>query len=560
MINERLETYLNTLNREDLISLIKNLTEDYQHNVSKLQTENDELRRLLEIKREALKLAGADKYAPSSEVINYLFDELELLNMFYTILEEEPETITIGPHSRKARKPNMTCPPDTPVAVIDHTKDAPEFKIENGIRYVRGEDSVIMQVAKIPAKVTIEKHIWPTWVAECETEDDQPGKIVGFDNKETNSLAASASLVSQIAVSKFDDHLPLFRQEEIYKRDNLLLSRQVMSVWLIKFHNSLLDFEMYFYRLLYKQNFIFQDETPTEVLDVRTESGRVSSNCFVILREGCSLDTETMETKKIVVFSFSEGRARENLIRDFSTFGYDGYVMTDGLKAYNALPNHCCCWTHAARGYKNILKASNKKDIEALEISVRIARLFSIDKLYRTQMLSKQITVQEFLDKRKAESLKVMETIFALNDTIAKAHPEGGAKAKAAAYIQNYHDPLMKYLEVAEAFPDNNTSERNAKAYATGRKNWLFSKSVDGVDASCFYYSMIETAKANNIKPELYLEYLLTYGPSTDRKDYDSLLPWNADLKKIEALHQLRDQAKPDPDRKEPYILTGFSR
>ena len=91
-------------------------------------------------------------------------------------------------------------------------------------------------------------------------------------------------------------------------------------------------------------------------------------------------------------------------------------------------------------------------------------------------------------------------------------------------------------------------------------KNWLFSKSIDGVDASCFFYSLVETAKASGINPEEYVEFVLRFGPNTERKDYDSLMPWNADLRRLDIFHDSLMSAKPDPERKEPYVLCGFSR
>ncbi len=102
--------------------------------------------------------------------------------------------------------------------------------------------------------------------------------------------------------------------------------------------------------------------------------------------------------------------------------------------------------------------------------------------------------------------------------------------------------------------------ERRAKPFSCGRKNWLFCQTIDGADASCFFFSMVETAKENGLNPEDYLEYILTYGPSTPEDQYDTLLPWNVDLSRIEKLHETKATAKPDPTRTEPYIFTGRTR
>ena len=101
-----------------------------------------------------------------------------------------------------------------------------------------------------------------------------------------------------------------------------------------------------------------------------------------------------------------------------------------------------------------------------------------------------------------------------------------------------------------------------AKCWATGRKSWLFSESVDGADASSFFMSLIETAKRANVATDDYIEYVLTFAPygSNDEKEWEKMLPWNIDVKRLEEHRALVATAKPDPDRTEPYILCGNSR
>ena len=135
-----------------------------------------------------------------------------------------------------------------------------------------------------------------------------------------------------------------------------------------------------------------------------------------------------------------------------------------------------------------------------------------------------------------------------------------GSMGKAISYILERTDTLPKYLDVVEGTPDNNTAERIAKDLAVSRKNWLFSSTVDGADTSCFLYSLIESAKANNIKSQDYLEYIFRFGPQAKtEEELDSLLPWNVDLSKIEELKVLRNEAKPKPDRTESYVFNGLN-
>lgn len=149
--------------------------------------------------------------------------------------------------------------------------------------------------------------------------------------------------------------------------------------------------------------------------------------------------------------------------------------------------------------------------------------------------------------------------IFSLVDSLQSKYAQS-EMLRGLVYIAQRKDTLPRYLDIVEATPDNNASERVAKAFATSRKNWLFAQTVDGADASCFMYSLIESAKMNGLDPRDYLEYVFTFGPSTSTdSEYEELLPWNADLSRLESLREARRNASPDPDRKEPYFFIGLS-
>ena len=161
---------------------------------------------------------------------------------------------------------------------------------------------------------------------------------------------------------------------------------------------------------------------------------------------------------------------------------------------------------------KKMLKDSRKNG-DAQRICIEVARLFSIDEELRKKLEGGIIGEDEFLAERRKKSLKIMEGIFAFCASLSLRYTPQSQMGKALAYITERQDTLRNYLEAVEATPSNNESERCAKAFATGRKNWLFSKAVDGADASAFFYSIIESAKANGIDPLLYTELICTEGP-----------------------------------------------
>ncbi len=554
---------LRTLSVEDLIKMILNQSQMISNQNQELAKQNkqiadqnkqiSDLQNRIAILEEMQRLARIEKYKPKCEQIETLFDEAEIIDAFS---EPEEETVTIKEHKRKKKGPRICAQAacDTPVYTVDHTKDAPSFIERNGIKYLRTEDRIIDKIASVPAKIIVERNIYAQYKAECEGEKN----IVLFENQETQALACSPSFVANIALSKYDDHLPLYRQSEMLERSNIKLGRQTMAKWLITFYGQLTALEKYFTKQMYKMKFLNMDETPLKVLDFRTEGGKISNTSYMFIRQGSSFDDKTKTIRKLVSCSYIQSRSKESLIDDYTLNDCTSYVMTDGLKAYNQFDKHCCCWVHAVRDFKKIIRDRDEKN--AKTVVLLVTDLYKIENKYRAQLLNGEIDSQTFLDKRKEESLIVIDKIYAFLESLQGKYPKG-AMDNAITYILERKDTLPNYLECIEATPDNNASERIAKAFATSGKNWLFSKTVDGADASCFMYSIIESAKVNNINPLDYLELVFTFGPvaKTDQ-DFEALLPWNADLSRLSHIKEARSNASVDESRTMPYTFTGLGR
>ncbi|MFA6681923.1 MAG: IS66 family transposase [Sphaerochaeta sp.] len=538
------------MNPEDLAALVLNLS-------SIVQTQNEEIENL----KELYKIRTAEKYMPSSEQVNWLFQEMEILD---SVLSSDPvaeETTEIAAHNRKIRTRINACtaPADTPVCDILHTEGAQDtFVSKDDITYKRVEDKVIKKIAVIPRKVVVECHHYPQYEA-LEVEAEKDNKKILFPAR-TSRLGASPSLVASVVVSKFDDHLPLYRQEEIFRREGFYLSRQKLAAWVITYYEQLLPFIKYFRRQVYKSAFMSKDETKVSVLNVKGLSGKPSKNGFMYITIGDTYDSQTQKTRSLVLLDYIQGRSRAVLFEDIGKYGYNSHLMTDGLKGYLSYEKHCVCWVHAVRKLKNIMKI-NKKNIHAPQIVKEVAKLYAIDKEYRQRLLSGEIVPQEFLIARKKDSEAVIEKVYGILDKVRTLYSPSGAMGKAINYLDDYKPYLNTYLEVVEATPSNNACERIAKSFATGRKNWLFAQSVDGADASAFFYSLIETAKCSNLNPMDYVEAICTFGPGckTDA-EWEALLPDKIDLAKLEHPRALRMAAKPDPKRTTPYNFVGATR
>ena len=553
---------LNRTQLENVLFAVYNDNVAFKKRIAELEAMVAEL-------NEFKKLANAEKYTPSSEAIQGLFPELEVMIKYAGPVAEEPESSEDGKvsgdkKSRKQRRPNLVLPANAEVAIIDNTKGVPQTKTEKGIDYRRGEDEVTLKLGYTPAKRKVVKLISPTWIPVGMPEDGEPNKIVGFKNERIDALACDASIVANIVVSTFDDHTPLYRYSEICNREGVNLSRQTISNWLQAYYGELADFDNFFSDQVFRMAAINQDETKVEVLDVRSASGKISSNSFVIIRVGTTFDRDRLQYRRVVSMTYSDGRSRDRLFDGVERLGYHGPLLTDGLTGYldgKRFPQerHAVCWVHAVRHFKKYARV-NPSDGRIMGLLLKHAELYRIEESCRAKLDSGKITVEEFLSERKRLALPVIDGIYKTIDEKFPKYNDNDELGKGIAYLREYRPYLNVYLEYAELSPDNNVCERVAKAFATGRKNWLFAKSVDGVDASCFFYSLVETAKAAGINPEKYVEFVLRFGPNTDKKDFDSLLPWNADFSRLDPYREALENAKPDPDRKEPYVLCGFSR
>jgi len=522
----------------------------------------------LAVSKELRLLANAEKYSPSTEQLEFLFPEIEAIYKLSDELQalggqaDEGAKTDGKKTERKRRTPSLTAPADAPVVEIDHTHGIPDEVESDGIVYKRGKDKEIFKVGYTKRRKIVERHIFPTWKATVEVEDGEKPGIVGFADAGTDALSCSPSLVAGILASKFDDHLPLYRQSEIFERDGDRISRQLMCHWIMRYYDSLCGFDQYFGDEVFRMRMVNQDETPLEVVSIKSPSGKTSSSSFAIIRVGSSYDEERRRLNRVVHVHFSDGRSREKLFDGFERNRYDGPLMTDGLKGYLNGPiaerKKCTCWVHAVRKLKKHARLA--KDDEAVnKILYLHAQLYRIEDTLREKLDKGGISTREFLDERKRLAKPIIDKIFEKVEAASNPWMKD-QRQQGLNYLIEYKPYLYNYLDFLEATPDDNECERRAKAWATGRKNWLFAQTIDGADASCFFFSLVETAKENGLNPEDYLEYVLTYGPSTPKEKYDSLLPWNADMSLIEKLHEAKAKAKPDPGRAKPYIFTGLSR
>jgi len=549
-MDEELLKQLNTMDRDALEATVSHVLlklQKAEDSHRKTEVKLDEALKEVKLLKELMRLKSRLPFTPSTEQMAFLFDEAEILS---TSPEgQKEEEIEVSSHTRSKKQHDLTTlDPDTPVMDIHHTLEELSECERCGSVTERTEDRIVLQVAVQPKQYYIERHHFPSVMCtNCEADDGEKNITTSWDHKKTDSLIASTALVADCATRKYADGLPLYRQEAIFRREGFNVSRQTISNWLLTYMGLLKPLKDRFKGYIFNSKLINQDETPLRVLHLPEPVN--SRSTFMFVQVGSTL-SETSQ-HRIVLYSYIRNRKKDTL-QSF-TKGYRGYVMTDGLKGYLGIENHLNCWVHGQRSFKNIVKV-NKKAAGAKKFILIIKQLFDIEKECR----STYPDPGEFLAQRKKLCTEVFEELKSAMDDARPRYTTKSPMGKAITYLYTYWESLTAYVDCYESSAHNNIAENAIRPFVVGRKSWLFNKTEGGAEASAFYYSLVETAKANNINVYDYLWYCLSQAPKCrTQNDWDALLPWNMDAKKVEQLKATRKLASPDPMRSSPYILRG---
>ncbi|HIC78706.1 MAG TPA: IS66 family transposase, partial [Sulfurovum sp.] len=332
------------------------------------------------------------------------------------------------------------------------------------------------------------------------------------------------SFLATVAVQKFEDALPLYRQAKIFKnRFGVPFTDTTLSSWMIKGSEAIKPLIDLLKLRLLENEYIQADETTLQVL--KELNRKASQKSYIWLGVG-------MDKYPVVFMKYADNRSATVPIEIFT--GFNGYLQTDGYRGYNEVVQqenmtHLGCWAHARRKFADIVKSSKSDEISKEYASKAI---ILIRKLYKVEKEIKDDPPEIKFKIRQEKSLPIINTIREwINSKFFKSQEMGGAIAKAFVYLNNQFSKLKVYITDGRLAIDNNKAENHVRPIALGRKNWLFATSVKGANSITDWYSIIETAKLNGLEPYFYLKYLLTELPvyQRDGRDIEGLLPWNVD-------------------------------
>lgn len=508
-------------------------------NTSKLPKTAKELREIIEpyesrieYLEQRIRVLEKVIFAPKSEKRRPDQDEggsqLHLFNEAEALAEQETEKIpvTVPEHTRQRPK-RKPLPANLPRIDVLHDIDESEKVCACGAELSRIGEDVCEKLDIIPAKIQVIRHIRPKYACKsCEGVEAEGAtvKIAPPPPQIIPKGIATPGLLAHVAVSKYADALPLYRQEKIFERLAIEISRSTMAGWMVMVAKRCSPIMDLLYEALRAGPLINIDETPVQVLK---EPGRANTTkSYMWVFRGGRPD------KPVIIYRYSTTRSGE-IPREVLQ-GYRGYCQTDAFSAYAGLEEAIeavvlvGCFAHARRYFVKVIIArgkGGKGKIGSAEVALGyIAQLYKIEKEVRAIGLS--ISEMEQLRRKRAEP--VLEEFKSWLETRRDRTPPKGLLGMAINYTLSHWSKLIRYLENGHITPDNNAAENAIRPFVVGRKNWLFAGSPDGADAAATLYSLIETAKACGLDPYRYLRLLFEKIPyASSEADYLALLPQN---------------------------------
>src|SRR5271168_1253048 len=377
-----------------------------------------------------------------------------------------------------------------------------------------GED-VSEMLEYVPARFKVIRQVRPKLACTCcerIVQAEAPSRPIARG-------IAGPGLLAHVLVSKYCDHLPLYRQSEIYAREGVDLERSTLADWVGGTSALLAPLVEALRRHVMSATKLHADDTPVPVLapgNGKTKTGRL----WTYVRD----DRPAGDTTPAAVwFAYTPDRRGEHPQAHLSKFA--GTLQADGYAGFEQIYEagrirEAACWAHVRRKFYDLV-AAHKSPVatEALE---RIGALYAIEKEIRGRSPEERREIRNERARPLLESLKQW-----LEATLGKLSRKSDT-ALAVRYALGRWEALLRYRDDGSIEIDNNTAERALRTVALGRKNYLFAGSDAGGERSAAIYSLIGTAKLNDIDPEAYLRDVLTRIADHPVNRIAELLPWNA--------------------------------
>lgn len=510
-----------------------NTIEELHRYCDRLEESNAEMVQKVARMEEQIRLLIKGRFGPSSEKLQIHPDQMKLaFNEAEAEADPNPEDHpgeleTIQYERTKPRRRREHTLDDLEVdEQIEHTvPDDQTCEVCDGPLHVMSTETR-RELRVIPAEVKVVEHVRQVCgCRECERKREHtPIVRAPMPAPPIPNSFASPSALAYVIDQKYGQGLPLYRQEKQFERQNVSLSRQTMANWILYVvAHWLTPLYEHLHEHLLGREVLQADETPVQVLHEPGRSAETKS--YMWLYRSAARDGPP-----IALFEYQPTRAGKHPATFLS--GFSGYLHADGYQGYESVPGVTLvgCWAHARRKFDEALKALPPAKRSAGPVAAQTGlefcrRLFAVEKSLKT------VTPEQRYRKRLELSVPILDEYEKWLDALSPL-PQS-ALAKAVGYSQRQWKKLTAFLQDGRLEIDNNRSERTLRPFVIGRKNWLFANVQKGATASAVTYSIMETAKENNLKPLPYFTHLFEQLPNIDLSDsdeLDALVPWSETL------------------------------
>ena len=526
------EEQLNSVDKSFLIQLLLQQQEQLEAITKELHASNEKMQLLME----QVILGKQNRFGRSSEKMEdtsqICFQEVDGTIVFfneaeavYDLNEKEPDELELkSPKQPKRKGKKESDLSGLTVRRIDHYLSEEELEIEFGVNgWKQLPDAISKKYHFVPARVEVEEHhigVYASKTDEHMVKADHPKALL-------HGSLVSPSLGAAIINGKYVNAVPLYRLEQEFQRYGLQITRQNMANWCIRLAEEYLSIlydhlheELYFYHV------IQADETPVLVNHDGRKAG--SKSWMWVYRSG-----HLYQDRQIVLYEYQQTRNASHP-REFLK-GYDGICVTDGYQVYHTLEKEleeltiAGCWVHYRRRFDEALKLIPKPSQKE---SNAFLLMKQIQAIYREEGKLNDLSSDERLKQRQAVIKPLVDAFFAYLKTINVSKKD--KFGDAVRYARNQEKYLRVFLTDGDFPIDNNASERAIRGFCIGKKNWQMIDTIHGAKSSAIIYSIVETAKANNLKPFDYVQHLLEEIPKhmndKDCSFLEDLLPWSEKL------------------------------
>jgi len=520
------ENYLDE-NVKDIISKLEKEIADKDVEINNLKNELEFLKNQILNKNKMI-------FGKSSEQLNV--DQISLFNEAEKYSNDKVDEPTIEEITYKRKKPSSYVGKkgnlaDLKRVVVEHKLDDDKAicdKCNEKLSIIGTKTKEVLKYK--PAELYIEEHITYSYVCKsCEKTDEDANIITTkTPNLFLYKSMASHELLSHVINLKYQYAMPLYRQEAYFDMLGVSLSRQTLSNWIIGAAN---EFEIVYEvmkKKLLESHYIQADETTVTVVDSKGEDTKANKYMWLYRTGGSEYP--------IILYDYQ--RTRSSTCPKEFLKGFTGVLQTDGYQGYNSVENvkHIYCLAHIRRKYFDIV---SKLEGEALKNSRAVIGLNFCEQLYKIEKEIKEEYQgsEDFYRKRYEIRLEksepIIEEFIKYVDIELKSALPRSPLGQALEYSRKLLPEFRTFLTDGSLEIDNNGAERAIKPFVLGRKNWLLCNTPKGASASAIIYSIVETAKANDLNVERYLAYLMDVLCNLEKKDTAMLLkymPWSKEL------------------------------